>query len=57
MFTAKDGKDTSSFNYTGFYAQNINKPLHKYGMIEQLLKETEEQVKTFPVKDKFIGDY
>ena len=56
MFTAKDGKDTSSFNYTGFYAQNINKPLHKYGMIEQLLKETEEQVKTFPIKDKFVGD-
>ncbi len=56
MFTAKEGKDTSSFNYTGFYAKNINKPLHEYGMIEQLLKETEEQIKTFPIKDKFIGD-
>ena len=53
---AKDGKDTSSFNYTGFYAKDINKPLHEYGMIEQLLKETEEQIKTFPIKDKFIGD-
>ena len=56
MFTAKDGKDTSSFNYTGFYAKDINKPLHEYGMIEQLLKETEEQIKTYPVKDKFIGN-
>ena len=56
MFTAKDGKDTSSFNYTGFYAKNISKPLHKYGMLEQLLKETEEQIKTFPIKDKFVGD-
>ena len=25
-------------------------------MIEQLLKETEEQIKTSPVKDKFVGD-
>ena len=56
MFTAKDGKDTSSFNYTGFYAKNISKPLHKYGMLEQLLKETEEQIKTFPIKNKFVGD-
>jgi len=56
MFTAKEGKDTSSFNYTGFYAKNISKPLHEYGMIEQLLKETEEQIKTFPVENKFIGD-
>ena len=56
MFTAKEGKDTSSFNYTGFCAKKINKPLHKYTMIEQLLKETEEQIKTFPIKDKFIGD-
>tara|TARA_X000001036_G_scaffold297495_1_gene276591 strand:+ start:1598 stop:2884 length:1287 start_codon:yes stop_codon:yes gene_type:complete len=56
MFTAKDGTDTSSFNYTGFYSKNIDKPLHKYGMIEQLLRETEEQVKTSPIKGKFIGD-
>jgi len=56
MFTAKEDKDTSSFNYTGFYAKNISKPLHEYGMIEQLLKETEEQIKTFPVENKFIGD-
>ena len=56
MFTAKEGKDTSSFNYTGFYTKNISKPLYKYGMLDQLLKETEEQIKTLPIKDKFIGD-
>jgi len=56
MFTAKEGKDTSSFNYTGFSTQKIDKPLHQYGMINQLLKETEEQVRTTPVKDKFVGD-
>ena len=56
MFTAKDGKDTSSFNYTGFCAKNIIKPLHEYAMIESLLKETEEQVKTKAVPNKFIGD-
>jgi len=56
MFTAKEGKDTSSFNYTGFCTKDIIKPLHKYGTIEQLLKETEEQIKTSPVKNKFVGD-
>ena len=56
MFTAKDGKDTSSFNYTGFCAKEITKPLHQYAMINQLLKETEEQVKTSPISEKFIGD-
>ena len=30
MFTAKEGKDTSSFNYTGFGAKKIDKPLYKY---------------------------
>ena len=56
MFTAKEGKNTSSFNYTGFGAKKIDKPLYKYAMIEQLLKETEGQVKTFPIQDKFVGD-
>ena len=56
MFTAKDGKDTSSFNYTGFEAKSLDKPLHKYGMVEQLLKETEEQIRTSVIEEKFIGD-
>ena len=56
MFTAKDGQDTSSFNYTGFCSKKISQPLHKYGMIEQLLRETEEQVRTSPIDSKFIGD-
>ena len=40
MFTAKEGKNTSSFNYTGFCTQKLDRPLHQYGTIEQLLRET-----------------
>ena len=56
MFIAKDGTDTSSFNYTSFESKSLDKPLHKFGMVEQLLKETEEQIRTSALEEKFIGD-
>ena len=55
MFLSKDGKDTSSFNYTGFSALKVDKPLHKYGTIDTLLKQSIEQLQTQNIKDKFVG--
>ena len=55
MFTSKDGADTSSFNYTGFSAKELNKSLKDYGSIDRLLKESEEQVVSHQVPKKFNG--
>ena len=55
MFTSKDGTDTSSFNYTGFSAKDLNKSLKDYGSIDRLLKESEEQVISHQVPGKFKG--
>ena len=46
MFLSKDGKNTSSFNYTGVSALEIDKPLYKYGTIDSLLKQSVEQLQT-----------
>jgi len=55
FFLSKDEKNTSSFNYTGFSALKIDKPLHNYGTIDTLLKQSVEQLHTRNIKDKFIG--
>lgn len=55
MFTSKDGADTSSFNYTGFSAKDLNKSLKDYGSIDRLLRESEEQVISHQVPGKFNG--
>jgi len=55
MFLSKDGKDTSSFNYTGVSALKLEKPLHKYGTIDTLLKQSVEQLRTQNIKNKFVG--
>ena len=54
-FLSKDGKDTSSFNGTGFSALKLGKPLHKYGSIDTLLRQSIEQLYTQNIKDKFVG--
>ena len=55
MFTAKDGLDTSSFNYTGVNRLKLDNHFKEQGYIANLLKQSEEQLKSFPIKDKFIG--
>ncbi len=55
MFLSKDEKNTSSFNYTGFSALNINKPLYEYGTVNMLLKQSVEQLETKNLNNKFIG--
>ena len=55
MFTAKDGLNTSSFNYTGVNRLKLDNNFKDQGYISNLLKQSEEQVKSFPIKDKFVG--
>lgn len=55
MFTAKEGLDTSSFNYTGIDTLKLNDHLKDRGYMSNLLTQSEEQVKAFPIKEKFIG--
>jgi len=56
MFTAKDGEKTSSFNYTYFSALDLDEKIKDKSYLSELLQQTEEQVNTFPVQEKFIGD-
>ena len=55
MFTAKDGLNTSSFNYTGVNRLKLDNDFKDQGYMSNLLKQSEEQVKSFPIKDKFVG--
>lgn len=56
MFTSKNGKDTSSFNVTGFSTRALDKALHEYGTVNTLLKQSTEQVHTQPLAQAFTGD-
>ncbi|MBC8214813.1 MAG: TldD/PmbA family protein [Candidatus Marinimicrobia bacterium] len=56
MFTSKDGKNTSSFNYAGFSSIELAKSLHEYANIELLMKQSEEQITTQQIPEKFVGD-
>ena len=56
MFTAKDGKDTSSFNGTEISTLQLNTPFIETGSAKRLLKQSTEQVRTKPVLEKFTGE-
>lgn len=60
MFTTKLNKQTSSFNYTGFNlpAANAGKPisLMQVSQLEELFKQSTEQLSTKKVPAKFEGD-
>jgi len=56
MFTSKEGKNSSSFNYSGFYANQIEQPLYRYGSLDMLLKQSSEQIHTKPLPKKFTGE-
>ncbi|NJN51238.1 MAG: hypothetical protein HC809_05115 [Gammaproteobacteria bacterium] len=55
MFTAKDGKDTSSFSYTGATLSSLDAPLASSGDADTLMRQTTEQVRTRKGA-KFVGD-
>ena len=54
--TAKDGKNSSSMNGSGIYAQQIKQPLYQYADMDAVLKETTEQINTQPLPSKFAGE-
>ncbi len=56
MFTSKDGKKTSSFNYDAHIAKNLDTPFSECGNIDKLLSESSEQLNTQQVSGKFVGD-
>ena len=56
MFTSKDGKKTSSFNYVAHIAKDLDTPFSKCGNIDKLLGESSEQLNTQQVSGKFVGD-
>ncbi len=53
---ARDGEDASSFNYTGFVSESLDKPIIECASIDTILRETSEQVRTAAVEGKFEGD-
>lgn len=56
MFTSKDGKKTSSFNYVAHVTKDLDTPFSECGNIDKLLGESAEQLNTQQVSGKFVGD-
>ncbi|MCX7063835.1 MAG: metallopeptidase TldD-related protein, partial [Proteobacteria bacterium] len=56
MFTARDGADVSSFNYTGMTLAALDRPLASLATTDALMRQTTEQVRTRKVPRKFTGD-
>ncbi len=56
MFAAKDGDKISSFNHTGFTSWKLDKPLEKYGLIDDLIRQSQEQIHAKMYDGKFEGD-
>jgi len=55
--TARDGKQSSSFNYTGGAADELaSRPAAEYFGIGEMLRDTEQQIHTRPLGGKFIGE-
>ena len=55
-FSAQDGDDVSSFNYTSVAMPDLDNELIVCGSLERLLKQSQEQIRTTPVAGKFVGD-
>jgi PmbA protein len=56
MFTSKDGKKTSSFNYAAVDTDNLDKPFAELGRFTQLMKESTEQTEMKHIPENFVGD-
>ncbi len=55
MFATKEGKKTSSFNYSGFSSKDLSKNIESIGSIDTLLKQSSEQLDLKTLPQKFIG--
>ncbi len=56
LFFGKDQGRVSSFNYTAFSLKDLEAELLRIGTLDTLLKQSEEQFTTTPLKGKFVGD-
>lgn len=56
MFSAQEGNKVSSFNGTGLAMKDLDGELIDCGTVDMLLKQSSEQIETYPVKGKFVGD-
>jgi PmbA protein len=56
MFTARDGADVSSFNYTGLTLAALDRPLAELATVDTLMRQTTEQVRSRKAPRKFTGD-
>ena len=56
MFTAREGKQSSSFNYTQYSSLDLNNPLLEVCNLDLLLKQSSEQVTSRMLSSKFSGD-
>ena len=55
--TARDGAQSSSFNYTGGAADDLReRPAAEYFAIGEMLRDTERQIRTAPIGAHFVGD-
>jgi PmbA protein len=55
--TARDGSAASSFNYAGGSTHDLGaKPAAEHFGLGDMLRDTEQQVHTRPIGDKFVGD-
>ena len=56
MFTSKEGSNSSSFNYTQFSTQELDKALQDFAGLDTLLAQSNEQIHTQHVPQKFEGE-
>ncbi len=56
MFTAKEGKRMSSFNYTSFEAAHLDNPLLDYNFTGELMRQITQQTSTSPIPQNFEGE-
>jgi len=56
MFTSKEGRETSSFNYAGVSMRLPERELHTYGSIDTLMSQSTGQVRSREFSGKFRGD-
>ncbi len=55
MFSARDGVDVSSFNYSVWQGRDLSQPLHELGSFARLLSQSQGQLHPQRVPDKFVG--
>ena len=56
MFTSKDGKQSSSFNYASFVKNKDQVSLMETSGLRDLLRQSSEQVKVQKIPGKFMGE-